>query len=336
MIVARAPLRISFVGGGTDLPDFYRYHQGSVISAAIDKFVYVVVNPTPMIPKVSARYSISETVDHPSELQHTRIRAALLDLGIKKGIEVGSYASVVAKTGLGSSSTFSVALIKALYDYLGKNLSREEAAKEACRLEIELVGEPIGKQDQYAAAYGGMNIFRFNPDDSVETEPVLLDYQKQARLENNLMLFFTGITRFASEVLEEQKANTVKNKNIEALRKAAALVPAFHKHLLDGDIKGMGDLLHQNWLLKKSFASGISSTVLDELYETGRTAGAFGGKVLGAGGGGCLLLLVELAKRQQVLAALHETAKNYGLSEAREIPVRFVQAGVEILFRSND
>src|SRR3989338_7237082 len=144
MIVARAPLRISFVGGGTDLPDFYRYHQGSVLSAAIDKFVYVVVNPTPMINKVSARYSISETVDHPSKLQHTRIRAALADLGIEKGIEIASFASLPAKTGIGSSSSFSVALLKALHAYIGKKIDKREAAEAASRLEIDLLCEPIG------------------------------------------------------------------------------------------------------------------------------------------------------------------------------------------------
>src|SRR5688572_17261851 len=161
MIVVRAPMRISFVGGGTDLPEFYRQSPGAVISTAIDKFVYVAINHTPLIDKVSARYSISETVDHPSQLQHTRIRAALCDLGIQKGIEIASFASLPAKTGIGSSSSFSVALMKGLHAYLGRNIGAREVAEAASRLEIELLGEPIGKQDQYAAAFGGFNVFRF-------------------------------------------------------------------------------------------------------------------------------------------------------------------------------
>lgn len=335
MIIARAPLRISFVGGGTDLPSFYRTYPGRVISTAINKFVYVVVNPTPMIEKISARYSVSETVNHPSELQHTRIRAALLDLGIEKGIEIGSYGSLVAKTGLGSSSSFSVALMKALYGYLGKNLGREEVAGAACRLEIELVGEPIGKQDQYAAAFGGLNVINFQPDDSVTVEPVLLDYRKQAHLENHMLLFFTGITRLASEVLGEQKVNTEQNKNIENLKKMADLVPLFREYLLAGDVTGMAEVLNQNWAIKRGLASGITNSVIEELYETGMLAGAFGGKVLGAGGGGCLLFLVDPGKRQQTLAALQKSVVKYGLSDSREIPVRFAHSGVEILFRAD-
>ena len=175
MIVVRAPLRVSFVGGGTDLADFYTRSPGRVISTAIDKWVYLVINKTPMIDKISARYSITETVDKLDELQHTRIKAALLDLGIKKGIEIGSFASLPAKTGLGSSSSFSVALMKGLHASFGRSLTPHQAAEEACRLEITLLGEPIGKQDQYAAAFGGLNRIQFNSDPSVEVKPILIN-----------------------------------------------------------------------------------------------------------------------------------------------------------------
>ena len=204
MIVARAPLRISFVGGGTDLPDFYRRRAGQVVSTTIDKFVYVVLNRTPMVSKVSARYSISETVGHPSELRHTRIRAALLDLGIEHGIEVGSFGALPARTGLGSSSSFSVALIKALHAYEGRGLTHAQAAEFACRLEIERVGEPIGKQDQYAAAYGGFNVIQFHENDTVTVSPVLLGYEKRLELQDHLYVVFTGITRPAGQILQRQ------------------------------------------------------------------------------------------------------------------------------------
>ena len=189
MIVVRAPLRISFVGGGTDLPDFYFRYPGRVISTTIDKYVYLVINRTPFIDKVSARYSLSETVDRPSELQHTRIREALVDLGIDKNIEIGSFASLPAKTGLGSSSSFSVALMRGLHAHQGRKVSKADIAEAAYRLEIDLLGEPIGKQDQYAAAFGGMNIFQFNPDDSVDVRPVYLDYKMKRAMEDHLLLF---------------------------------------------------------------------------------------------------------------------------------------------------
>jgi len=330
MIVVRAPMRISFVGGGTDLPDFYRRHQGSVISTAIDKFVYVVINRTPLINKISARYSISETVSHPDELQHTRIKAALLDLGIHKNIEIASFASLPAKTGLGSSSSFSVALINGLHAYCGKKLGKREAAEAASRLEIELVGEPIGKQDQYAASFGGFNVFRFNPDESVDVQPVSLDHKKQFALENHMAVFFTGITRPASSILAEQKSNI--DKKFETLKEVAALVPEFRTGLLAGDFRGLGELLHRGWIKKKSLASNVSNPVIDDLYDAGMNAGAWGGKVIGAGGGGCVMFLAPIDKRPAVRQAVFRVAKEKNLNEFQEIPVKFAQSGAEVLY----
>lgn len=335
MIVVRAPLRMSFVGGGTDLPDFYRRRPGRVISAAIDKFVYVVVNRTPMIDKVSARYSISETVGHPSELQHTRIKEALLDLGIDKGIEIASFATMPSKTGLGSSSSFSVALIKALHSFLGKKIDVGETAEAASRLEIQLVGEPIGKQDQYAAAFGGMNIFQFNPDETVQVTPVLLDYKKRLAFEDHLLLFFTGITRAASSVLTEQKANISDEIKFKTMSEMADSVPEFAERLTRGDIPGLATMLHDGWLKKKSLTTKTSSSVLDDLYEAGRGAGAWGGKVLGVGGGGCLMFIVSPEKKDAVSAALKKTATLHGLSDSREIPVQFVQSGAQVLYNGD-
>ncbi|MEQ1908418.1 MAG: GHMP kinase [Vicinamibacterales bacterium] len=334
MIVVRAPMRISFVGGGTDLPDFYRQSPGAVISTAIDKFVYVVINRTPLIDKVSARYSISETVDHPSDLQHTRIRAALEDLGIHKGIEIASFASLPAKTGIGSSSSFSVALVKGLHVYLGRNISAREAAEAASRLEIDLVKEPIGKQDQYAAAFGGFNVFRFNADESVDVEPVLLDYKKRLNLEQHLLVFFTGITRFAGSVLKEQKENI--GKKFETLQDMAAMVPQFRDSLLEGDCQSLGQMLHEGWRRKKQLASGVSSPAIDGLYEAAMRAGAWGGKVLGAGGGGCLLFIVSPERKERIRQAVWEVAKAGDLPDFKDIPIHFVQSGAEALYQNGD
>lgn len=334
MIVVRVPLRISFVGGGTDIGDFYRKHPGRVISTAIDKFVYVAINRTPFIPKVSARYAISETVDLPAELKHTRIKAALLDLGIGSGIEIGSFASLPAKTGLGSSSSFSVALMKGLHAFNGRKLDKREAAEEAARLEIELLGEPIGKQDQYAAAFGGLNVIQFNHDESVDVSPVLIDYMKQLAFEDRLILFFTGLTRAASSVLTEQKANISKEDKFKTMVEMSNSVPEFAGRLMRGDISGIGKMLHEGWLKKKSLASNVSNPAIDALYDAGMNVGAYGGKILGAGGGGCILFVIEPGKKPALREAVKKAASVHNLNEMKEIPIKFVQSGAEILFNS--
>lgn len=333
MIIARAPLRVSFVGGGTDLPDFYHKYKGKVISTTIDKYVYIVVNRTPLIQKVSARYSISESVNHSNELQHTRIKAALLDMEIEKGIEIASFASLPSKTGLGSSSSFSVALIKALNAYTGKRVSKSEAAEAACHLEIDLVGEPIGKQDQYAAAFGGFNVFQFNSDDSVNVEPVLLDYKSRLDFENHLLFFFTGIERPASSVLTEQKSNI--DKKFNTLKEMSDSVDEFLQKLLDSDYRGLGTILHNSWLKKKSLASNVSNSIIDDLYNKGIASGAWGGKILGAGGGGCLMFIVPLNKKVAIRKAINRLTEKKGLKDFQELPIKFVQSGAEILYNAD-
>ncbi len=335
MIVVRAPLRISFVGGGTDLPDFYHRSPGRVISTAIDKYVYVVINRTPLIDKISARYSITETVAHPSELQHTRIKAALTNMGIHKNIEIASFGTLPAKTGLGSSSSFSVALMKGLHAYQGKKLDAFEAAEAASHLEIRLVGEPIGKQDQYAASFGGLNVIQFNSDDSVNVQPVLLDFKKRLMLENNILVFFTGITRNASSVLTEQKKNIMDEKKFETMKAMAALVPEFEAKLLAGDFKGLGAMLHDGWLKKRSLTTTASNSVIDDFYNAGIQNGAWGGKILGAGGGGCVMFLAPKESHQKIRAAVAGVAAQHALADSREIPIRFVQSGTEVLFNGD-
>lgn len=332
MIIIKAPLRISFVGGGTDLPDFYKQYPGKVISATIDKYVYVAINPAPLIKGVTARYSITETVSKVSQLKNNRIREVMIDLQITDNMEIGVFSQLPVGTGLGGSSAFTAALIKGLSVYLGKRLDRKEIAEAACRVEIDILKEPIGKQDQYASTIGGFNIFQFNPDETVDVEPVLLDYKRRVDLERHMLLFFTGITRQASTVLSEQKTNI--SSKFETLKSMTSLVDIFKKELMQGNFEALGKLLHENWLKKKQLASKISSQVIDKLYEAGIKKGAWGGKILGAGGGGCILFLAPLDKKASIKEAINKVAKKYQLEDFNEIPVKFVQSGVEVISNS--
>lgn len=327
-------MRISFVGGGTDLADFYHHSPGRVISTAIDKFSYVTINRLPlMTKKVSASYAIHEMVDHPRELKNDRVREALLHFGILSNLHVGSFSDVPVKTGLGSSSSFSVALMKGLYATQDKRVDKKEVAEAAANLEINLVKEPIGKQDHYAAAFGGLNIFQFNADESVEATPVRLDYQKRHDFENHLLLFYTGITRAASSVLTEQKANT--EGRLDTLKGMADSVFTFRDSLLAGNFKNLGEILHNGWLKKKTLASNVTNHTIDDLYNAGMQSGAWGGKVLGAGGGGCIMFIVSPEKHQKIKETMAAVAKRHNLEDFVEVPVKFVQAGVEILMNND-
>ncbi|MEK7178069.1 MAG: hypothetical protein AAB721_00190 [Patescibacteria group bacterium] len=317
MIITRAPMRISFVGGGTDFPDFYDKYPGRCISATIDQYVYIVINPTPLVDKISARYSISETVDTPDEIKNTRIKAALKYWGIEKGIEIGSFATLPSNIGLGSSSSFSCALMKALAAYKKVKLNSEELAKLACKLEIDLVGEPIGKQDQYAAAYGGLNFMEFDPD-SIKITQLGYDFFP---LEDHLLLFFTGIRREASEVLKKHKENI--EGNFDLLKSISDSVLLFPKLLSGNYFEEIGKLLDYNWKKKKGLVDNISNEAIDRIYEDGLNAGAWGGKLLGAGNGGCVLFVVPPAKKAQVREKL---------KHLKEIPIKFVRSGTDILY----
>lgn len=332
MIIVRTPLRISFVGGGTDLPDFYRVSPGRVISATIDKYVYVAINPAPLLKGVTARYSIIENVKTPKELKNDRIREVMLDLEIADNMEIGIFSTMPVGTGLGGSSSFTVSLIKGLATYLGKRFEKGEIAELASKIEINVLKEPIGKQDQYAASFGGFNIFQFNSDETVDVDPILLDYKRRIDLENHILMFFTGITRAASSVLTEQRANI--SDKLESLKAMAGLVDEFRDKLLKGDFEAMGKLLHENWLKKKSLASKVSGQEIDTIYESGIKSGSWGGKVLGAGGGGCILFLVPLKEKEKIRQKILQNAKKLKLSDFQEIPIKFVQSGVEVISNS--
>lgn len=329
MIIVKAPLRISFVGGGTDLPDFYRQYGGKVLSATIDKYVLGAINPAPLLKGITARYSENETVSKAQDLKNDRIREVMLKFGIEDNLEIGIFSHMPVGTGLGGSSAFTVALVKGLSTYAGKRLTKNEIAEIACEIEINKLREPIGKQDQFAAALGGFNVIQFNKNDSVDVRPMLLDYKTRIDLEKNLVVFFTGITRSAKGVLKEQKSNT--QSNIRQLKSLSKLVDSFEKRLLKANFKGMGEILHESWLIKKKLASKISNEQIDKLYETGVKSGAWGGKILGAGGGGCILFLVSEKKKDNLKNSMFKKADKLGLSDFKEVPIRFVHSGVEIV-----
>jgi D-glycero-alpha-D-manno-heptose-7-phosphate kinase len=333
MIITRAPLRISFIGGGTDIKEFYERYPGRVLSSTIDKFVYIVANPGVFSRQFIIKYSETEIVDFPSEFKHDRFKHALIDLEVDNGIEIASFADLPSKTGLGSSSTFSVALMKALYASKGKKISKEDAAQAACKLEIDLLKEPIGKQDQYAAAYGGLNMIQFNQDGTVTVEPIFIDFEFRSALEDHLVLFYTGITREASSVLSEQKGKI--DDKFELYKKLSDSVLVFKEKLVARDLRGMAEILHEGWMTKKKLASSITNSATDELYETATHAGAWGGKLLGAGGGGCLLFMAPPEDHVGLKKALEDKAKQLGLGDARIIKFSLSHSGVDVLFNSS-
>jgi len=332
MILVRAPLRISFMGGGTDLPDFYSLSTGRVISTSINQYVYIAINMTPFIDKISVRYSITETVKNLRELNHNRVREALIHLNIENNIEISSFASVPMRTGLGSSSSFTVALVKGLNEILSKEMSKEMIAETASHIEINKVGEPIGKQDQYASAFGGLNILEFNKDGKVLVKPVDLNPEIKNKFEKSLLLFYTGITRDASSVLGKQTKEI--EKHLETYKKMSSSVLDFNDLLSAGKLEEVGKMLHEGWKMKKSLSSGISNNIIDSFYDAGMEEGAWGGKILGAGGGGCVLFMAEPQKHIAIREAINKIAKLHQLREFREIPVEFEDEGVQVLFNS--
>jgi D-glycero-alpha-D-manno-heptose-7-phosphate kinase len=334
MIITRAPLRISFLGGGTDIKEFYSKYPGRVISSSIDKFVYVVTNPNTFSNKFVLKYSETENVEKLEDIKHDRFRSALLKANIKYGVEIASFADLPSKTGLGSSSSFSVALSKALNAENGLKLSKSKAAEEACDLEIEILKEPIGKQDQYAASYGGLNVITFNTDGTVLVDPIYLDYTLKSSLESHLMLFFIGITRSAGDVLADQKKKI--DDNFEIYKKMSDSVLEFRDKLVSGDFKGMGDMLHEGWMRKRGLGSSVTNSTIDSLYDESIKLGSWGGKLLGAGGGGCLLLMVPPEKQKVFQFELEKSAKSMGLSGFKRINFSLSSSGADVLFNSNN
>ncbi|MFA7653835.1 MAG: GHMP kinase [Candidatus Magasanikbacteria bacterium] len=330
MIVVKAPLRITFIGDATDLPDFCHQYPGQLISTTIDKYIYVVINDTYRLNKFIVKYNITEEVDSVSELKHDRFRMAIADVGIKHGIEIGTFSDIPGNTGLGSSSTFSVALIKALEKYSGNDINEKAVAEQASRLEIDLLKEPIGKQDQYAAAYGGFNWLRFNTDDSVEIAPVDCSESAKNKLEKYSLLFYTGVTRQASSILTDQTKKIPDN--FETYKRMADSVGEFKVALVAGDMKKIGWLINREWEWKKTLAPNVSNKTIDSLCSVALDAGALGGRLIGAGSGGCLLFIVEPENQEMIKQVFNERAQSLGLLNFQSIPIKFTKAGAELIF----
>jgi D-glycero-alpha-D-manno-heptose-7-phosphate kinase len=325
MIITRTPFRISFAGGGSDLSAYYSHEPGVVLSTAIDKYIYLSVKPHFDL-NFRISYSKTEIVDTVDQIDHRIVREGLKWLNIEKGCEIVSMADLPARTGLGSSSSFTVGLLHALYASEGKVVSPERLAKEACEIEIEKLQEPIGKQDQYIAAYGGLQLIQFNPDGSVFVDPVVCTAHTRQELNRRLLMFFVGGARDARDVLTRQKANT--SDKMQVLRRMCGIARQLRDVLTEGrDLSVFGSLMHEAWLAKKSLESSISNPQIDSYYERGLSAGATGGKLLGAGGGGFLLFFCEPSEQSRLRAEL---------AELRELEFSFDPQGSKIVYIGSD
>jgi D-glycero-alpha-D-manno-heptose-7-phosphate kinase len=324
MIISRTPLRMSFVGGGSDLPSFYRTHGGAVVSTAIDKYVYVNVNKK-FDNGIRVAYSKTEEVERVEQIDHRIVRSAMQFLQLDGGVEITTIADIPSKgTGLGSSSTFTVGLLHVLNAFKGCYVSSDQLGKDSCHIEIDLCGEPIGKQDQYAAAFGGLNLIEFKPDDSVVVSPIICDRATVAALETNTLVFYTGISRSASTLLKQQSAEIASNAEKQrSMLRMVQLAYDMREELHRNNISAFGEILHENWMLKKSMVSGVSTNDIDEWYRIARAAGATGGKILGAGAGGFLMLYAPLELHESIKSALHVL---------RPIRVGFEPLGSRIIF----
>jgi len=310
MIISRTPFRISFVGGGSDLPAFCERSRGAVLSVAIDKAMYLTLHPYFDRGKSLLRYSKTELVDSADAIEHPIFREALKLTGVEGGIEISSTADVPAGTGVGSSSSFTVGLLHVLTAYMARYASKEYLASQACHLEIDVLGEPIGRQDQYAAAYGGLNVIEFGPNGEVSVEPVTIARDVLDALEGRLLMFYTGAQRATRSILGDQgKSVANEEEKFATTEQMVQLVYEMRDALYAEDLSVFGDLLHRNWLLKKSLSKNISNPLVDDAYDAALRAGAAGGKLLGAGGGGFLLVYCEPEKQSALREALSHMAE---------------------------
>lgn len=322
MIISRTPLRLSFAGGGTDLKAFYEVEPGAVIGTTIDKYIYIAVNQ-PLDETIKVSYWKTEIVDSVDHVEHSIAREALKLTGLTGRIEVVSVSDVPPGTGLGSSGSFTVGLLNALYAHKSAFVSKEQLAREACAVEIDLLGAPIGKQDQYLAACGGLHFIQFNPDNSVFVEAIPCPAEVKKALQNNLMLFYIGRPRDAGSILAEQRAKTKDRDRFKLLKRIKEIALEMKKLLIEGkDLRRFGELLNEEWINKKSLVGGITNQTIDEYYDKALAAGAIGGKLSGAGGGGFFLLYCEEYNQQRVRNAL---------SEVKEVRFSFESQGSSII-----
>lgn len=323
MIITRTPLRISFAGGGTDLPAFYKQEVGAVVSTTIDKYVYVTVHPF-FSDEIQLKYSQTETVKNIDDIEMRVFREALRMFGIQKKIEIVIVADLPKEggSGLGGSTAFSVGLLNALSLFSGKQKSQVDYARLSTELELDILKNPIGKQDQYASAMGGLNFITFNPDETVTTEPIFMDKIVRQELQDNMIMFYTGKTRNANSLLQEQQERLEEGDRFKIMKKMRDLAFDLRDELQNSKIDSFGKILHENWLLKKQLTSKISDPQIDEWYETAIAAGAEGGKILGAGGGGFLLFYCQKEKQAELRKAM---------SSLYEYPFQFENQGTRVI-----
>jgi len=308
LIISRTPHRISFLGGGTDYPEYYMQHGGRVLGAAIDKYCYLNVRKLPpfFTHKHRIVYSKSENVKTLDEIQHPAVRTVLEYLKINYGMSIHHDGDIPARSGMGSSSAFTVGLLKSMHALQGRYISKEELTREAIYVEQELIRENVGSQDQTFAVYGGFNLIEFQKNGEIEVNPIIIPRERMQNFESSLMLFFTGISRFSSEIAEEQVKNT--SLNIRKLDKMKELVDQAVRIIADekNDLNDFGSLLHETWNIKKQLSSQISNSLIDDIYGKAISAGAIGGKLLGAGGGGFMLFYVPHDKQARVKQELND------------------------------
>ena len=321
MIITKTPFRVSFCGGGSDMANFYEKYGGCVLSTSINKYCYISIHPYFNENQTLLKYSENELVDEISQIKHKIFRQVLGDMNVH-GVEITSTADIPGGTGLGSSSTFTVGLLNTLNCYNGKFVSKNKLAALACEVEIEKLGNPIGKQDQYGAALGGLNFIKFNQDGSVSHEPIMMEGKTYKKLQKNLLMFYTGTTRSANTILAEQTKNITSEDKAKNLLKMCGLAKDMKSALESNDISSFGKILDEGWQLKKELASGIANPAIDEAHEIAMKNGALGGKLLGAGGGGFLLFYCEEEKQEQLKKAI-------GL---KELDFSFERDGTSVIY----
>ena len=327
MIISRTPFRVSFFGGGTDYPGWFQEHGGAVLSSTVNYYCYMTCRFLPQFFEHRSRvvWSQIELVRDHGEIAHPVVKAILSHLGVERGVEIFHHGDLPARSGLGSSSAFTVGLLHVLQALLGKLVSKRELAEQAIMVEQELLKENVGVQDQIETAFGGLNRIDIRADGSFEVRPIVLTADRMNALQDRLVMFYTGISRHASEIAAEQVASIPKTT--PQLHKIRALVDQAESVLAGGDLNDFGRILHESWMMKKSLSARISPTAVEEMYERGLQAGATGGKLLGAGGGGFLLFYVDPDKRAALVKAL---------SGLLEVPVGFDRSGTQIIFYEPD
>ena len=322
MIITWTPFRVSFCGGGSDIPSFYKKYGGCVLSTSIKKYMYLSLHDYFYKDKIILKYSCTEEVQNYDEIRHKYFQQCLRDFGIK-GVAISSMADIPAGTWLGSSSAFTVGLLQLLHTYKGEYVSKYKLAKDACDIEINKLHQPIGKQDQFAAAFGGLKFYEFLPSGFVNVEPIIMNPESYKKLEDNILMFYIGGTHSASEILREQSNNYSEHDKVDAQISMCEIARELKEELQSNNVDALGPLMHENWILKKGLASNISNMAVDVIYDAAMSAGATGGKLLGAGGAGFMIFYVPEDKHEDV---------RHALSDLEEIKFELDNSGSSIIF----